>query len=121
MPPSKTISRNRMFSPAPAAATISAKVTGSGFTVVAFLDRQLEDVKAWPEDKLRSPKGISRQITVRDTHVLEFIVAFKSPGESTADISCQLVGADTVSQSRSMSVNGSNQTIARVSFHAPLE
>lgn len=120
MPASQTISRNRFFASAAAPATISGKVAGTGFTVVAFLDRELEDVKSWPSDKLRSPEGVSRKLEAKVTHVLEFIVAFTSMADSTAEIACTLVGADEIRQVRTSSVTGRKETIARVSFHAPL-
>ena len=116
-----TISRNRFFDPAPAEATIAAAASGTGFTIAGFLDRGLEDVKSFPESKILSSQGISSSIVRTGTHVLEFIIAFRSKADSTCAIECTFTGSDGSKQKRSCSVTGKTNDMARVSFHAPVE
>lgn len=117
----KTISRNRFFAPAPADVVIAAKASGTGFTIAGFLDRGLEDVKSFPESKILSNEGISASIKRTGTHILEFIIAFRSKADSTCAIECTLEGSDGSEQTRSCSVTGKTNDMARVSFHAPVE
>ena len=120
MPTGKTISRNRHFDSAKAPATISATASGSGFAISAFLDLELEDVKGFGAEKLLSDDGITKTLNAKGTHVLEFVVAFTSKSEATCSIQCKFSGSDGSTQSRSVSVNGKAEDIARVSFHAPV-
>jgi hypothetical protein len=117
----RTISRNRFFDPAPVDAPISATASGTGFTIAGFLDRGLEDVKSFPESKILSDDGISSSIEMTGTHVLEFIIAFRSKSESTCAIQCTFEGSDGSEQTRTCSVSGTTNDMARVSFHAPVE
>ena len=117
----RTISRNRFFDPAPADAVISATASGTGFTIAGFLDRGLEDVKTFPESKILSDEGISSSIKETGTHVLEFIIAFRRKADSTCTIECTFEGSDGSEQTRTCSVTGTINDMARVSFHAPVE
>jgi hypothetical protein len=116
----RTISRNRFFDPVGKPATISAQVAGTGFTIVAFLDRELDDVKTFPESKILSATGISSTIEKNGTHILEFIVAFRSKADKTCDITCQLTGSSGPTQKLRASVTAKADDIARVCFHAPI-
>lgn len=116
MPEGETISQNRIYSPALGPAEISAETSGSGYTAVAFLDRGLSDLDAFGD----LSEGISRKIRSKGFHILEVIVAFKSKATSTCTISSKLVGSDLASQSRSVSVSGKSDDVARVCFHAPI-
>lgn len=116
----KTISRNRFFDPAGGPATIAAKASGTKFAISAFLDLELEDVKNFSGDKLLSADGVSATIAESGTHVLEFIVAFKSTA-SSCTIECSFTANDGAKQQRTSTVSGAVNDIARVSFHAPVE
>lgn len=117
----RTISRNRFFDPTPADAVIAATASGEGFTIAGFLDRGLDDVKSFPESKILSDDGITSSIRSAGTHVLEFVIAFRSKSDSTCSIICTLEGSDGSQQTRTCSVTGKTHDMARVSFHAPVE
>jgi hypothetical protein len=117
----KTTSRNKLFDPASGPATIGARVSGTGFAISAFLDFELEDVDKFPASKLLDPEGISVVLSTHGTHVLEFVIAFKSKTASSCEIDCTLKAEDGAEQRRTTTVSGKVQDIARISFHAPVE
>jgi hypothetical protein len=121
MADARTISRNRFFESAPGDAAISAETSGTGFTIAGFLDRGLEDVKSFPESKILSDEGISTPLESSGIHVLEFIIAFRSKTQSTCSIKCTFEGSNGSKQTRSCSVTGTTDDMARVCFHAPVK
>jgi hypothetical protein len=116
----RTISRNKFFDAVDAPANISAQVTGTGFTVVAFLDKELDDEKTFSQAKILGAAGITHPVEGKGTHVLEFIVAFRSKTDKTCDIACQFVGASGEVQKLRSSITAKAEDIARICFHAPV-
>ena len=112
------ISRNRHFSSAMASATLKASAASGGASVVAYLDRGLDDLDSWTGAELAA--GISRAIKTPGLHVLEVLVAFTSTSPQTCSISVDLVGSDGTAQNRRLSLSGAREDLRRVCFYVPV-